>query len=85
MLLRSKLIIPRLNKIFSRSKIYTRKGDKGKSSLYNGQELGKNSEYFKAMGAIDELSSQIGMVSRKITKSPNHQSPNHRIYSQSNF
>jgi cob(I)alamin adenosyltransferase len=41
-------------------KVYTKQGDKGTTSLYNGTRLPKNSFYFEALGAIDELSSHLG-------------------------
>jgi len=43
-------------------KIYTKTGDKGQSSLYNGTRLPKTSEYFDALGDLDELNSHLAMV-----------------------
>jgi cob(I)alamin adenosyltransferase len=42
-------------------KLYTKTGDKGTSSLYNGSRQPKTSIYFKLLGDIDELNSNIGM------------------------
>jgi cob(I)alamin adenosyltransferase len=42
-------------------KLYTRTGDKGTSSLYNGTRVEKTSHYFKLLGDLDELNSNIGM------------------------
>lgn len=43
-------------------KIYTKKGDLGKTSLSAGREISKASQQIAAQGAIDELSSLIGVV-----------------------
>ena len=43
-------------------KVYTKTGDKGTTSLYNGRRIGKYEIFFDVLGEIDELSSRIGMV-----------------------
>jgi len=43
-------------------KIYTKTGDKGMSSLYNGTRKCKNSIIFKFLGDFDELNCHLGMV-----------------------
>ena len=43
-------------------KLYTRTGDQGTSSLYNGTRVEKTSCYFKLLGELDELNSHIGMA-----------------------
>lgn len=43
-------------------RIYTRTGDAGKSSLYNGRREVKDSLYFFALGDVDELNSVTGMA-----------------------
>lgn len=42
--------------------IYTRTGDKGKTSLLNGKRVLKDSLRIEALGAVDELNSTIGVV-----------------------
>lgn len=43
-------------------KIYTKKGDKGQTSLYGGQTVPKNSSRIAAYGTVDELNSVLGMA-----------------------
>lgn len=43
-------------------KLYTKQGDTGKSSLYNGDIIPKTSLYFEILGDLDEVSSHIGML-----------------------
>lgn len=43
-------------------KIYTKTGDKGKTSLYDGQKIDKDNTIFEALGNLDELNSMIGIV-----------------------
>jgi cob(I)alamin adenosyltransferase len=45
-----------------KTKIYTKVGDKGKSSLYNGQICDKDDSIFEALGDLDELSADIGLI-----------------------
>ena len=51
-----------LRSIHRTMKIYTRTGDKGTSSLYSGQRAPKTHPIFEALGAVDELSSALGVV-----------------------
>lgn len=46
----------------SKIKIYTKTGDKGKTSLLGGQRVRKNHERLEAYGTIDELNAFIGMI-----------------------
>lgn len=49
------------------SKIFTRTGDKGSTSLGNGSKTKKFSDRIIALGAIDELNSMIGLM---LTENP---------------
>ncbi|MFT5708812.1 MAG: cob(I)alamin adenosyltransferase [Oceanospirillaceae bacterium] len=48
-------------------KIYTRSGDTGKTSLAFGQRLKKSDDHIKALGEIDELNCQVGIVIAHLT------------------
>lgn len=43
-------------------KIYTKTGDKGKTSLYTGQRVSKSDPLIEAIGIIDECNSAIGVA-----------------------
>jgi cob(I)alamin adenosyltransferase len=43
-------------------KIYTKKGDKGYTSLFGGTSIEKNSVRIHAYGTVDELNSVLGVV-----------------------
>lgn len=43
-------------------KVYTKTGDKGETSLYDGNRASKHAINFEVIGEIDELSSRIGML-----------------------
>jgi cob(I)alamin adenosyltransferase len=47
-------------------KIYTKTGDKGETSLFGGQRVGKNNIRIKAYGSLDELNSFIGLTLTKV-------------------
>lgn len=42
--------------------IYTKTGDKGETSLANGQRVAKTDERIEAYGTVDELNSWIGLL-----------------------
>jgi cob(I)alamin adenosyltransferase len=44
------------------TRIYTRGGDKGKTSLGNGERVLKSAQRMEAIGTIDEANAVIGMV-----------------------
>ncbi len=44
------------------ARIYTRSGDLGQTRLADGQALGKNAPIIAAIGELDELNSQLGVL-----------------------
>jgi len=42
--------------------IYTRTGDKGKTGLFNGKRVSKDSLVMEAIGSVDELNAALGIV-----------------------
>lgn len=51
-------------------KIYTGTGDRGKTSLFSGERVSKNSLRIEAYGDLDELNSVIGAVAAGIDMAP---------------
>ena len=45
-----------------KSRIYTKTGDTGTTSLYNMQRKCKAEDFFQALGTVDEVNSQLGSV-----------------------
>jgi len=50
-----------------KSKIYTRTGDRGKTSLFGGKRISKSHQRINAIGALDELNASLGIVCSLIT------------------
>lgn len=48
------------------SKIYTKGGDEGKTSLVNGRRVPKHHPRIEAYGTVDELNSQLGMAASSV-------------------
>ncbi len=46
----------------TKSKVYTRTGDRGTTSLVGGARVGKDSPRLEAYGTVDELNSWLGLV-----------------------
>lgn len=42
--------------------VYTKTGDKGKTSTFNGTRVSKNSRLINAIGSLDELNSYLGII-----------------------
>ena len=49
------------------TKVYTRGGDMGQTSLVGGQRVSKASERLEAYGTVDELSSHLGLLAAMLT------------------
>lgn len=49
------------NQSYKKSSIYTRTGDDGTSSLYNGERVSKTKRIIKVLGGVDEINSALGM------------------------
>lgn len=46
----------------TKTKIYTKKGDEGETSLFSGQRVAKNDPFIEALGSVDESNSAIGIA-----------------------
>ena len=44
------------------SKVTTKGGDRGTTKLATGRRVAKSSQYVRAVGAVDELNSHIGLA-----------------------
>ncbi len=57
-------------KQFEFSQVTTRGGDKGESSLANGERRRKDDLVFHVLGTVDELNSSLGVVRASLDKEP---------------
>lgn len=48
--------------------VYTKKGDRGETSLFGGRRVSKADPVIEAYGSLDELSSLVGLARAKIGK-----------------
>lgn len=51
-------------------KVYTKTGDKGETSLWDGTRVSKDHPIIKALGSIDELTSHLGKIKSQISLNP---------------
>ena len=54
-------------------KLYTKGGDKGKTSLIGGTRVGKDSLQIETYGTVDELNSYIGVIRDHDTNKDHHE------------
>ncbi len=60
-------------------KIYTRKGDTGKTGVFGGKRVYKNSPRIECIGTLDEVNSTIGLLRAKLGDEHPWQQNLHRI------
>lgn len=51
-----------------RVRIYTKVGDKGNTSLFNGDKVLKNDARVNAFGAVDELNCMLGLIATELER-----------------
>ena len=61
------------------TKIYTKTGDKGETSLFSGQRVSKNDPIMEAMGSVDECNSAIGVSLAQLPNTPKFISPRKQL------
>lgn len=52
------------------TRIYTRRGDKGTTTLAEGRTVSKHSARIEAIGTVDELNSQLGLLLAELQDDP---------------
>ncbi len=60
-------------------KIYTKKGDKGQTTLFSGEKADKDDQRIEANGTLDEVNSTIGLLRVKSGQDHNWQEGLHQI------
>ena len=55
------------------TKVYTRTGDKGTTSLVGGVRISKSSPRLEAYGTVDELSAHLGLLVSLLPEGTNRQ------------
>ncbi len=60
-------------------KIYTRTGDKGKTSLFTGERVSKNHPHIEAIGHIDECNSVLGLAVSHLPRESRFEETKHRL------
>lgn len=60
--------LPDTDMTYSMSKIYTKTGDKGKTSLFDGTRVSKNDIRLETYGTFDELSAHLGIAGSFLQK-----------------
>lgn len=58
----SALASPAVDVYADKSRVYTKTGDRGHTSLFNQERRSKSDDYFAALGDTDELNANIGVV-----------------------
>ncbi len=51
-------------------KIYTGSGDRGKTSLFSGERVGKDNDRIEAYGDLDELNAVLGALAASLPEAP---------------
>lgn len=53
------------------TKVYTRTGDHGETSIVGGIRMKKSSERLEAYGSVDELNAQLGLLAAMLPEGEN--------------